>query len=127
VSGARLWLGLAAGGALGTVARYALGGWVQRASGGTFPWGTCAINLLGCLAIGALAGYADRGGLLSPELRVTLLIGVLGGFTTFSSFGLETFRLLADGDLARAAAYVGLTNGAGLFAVWFGYRVLGRL
>ena len=124
MNGPQAWLGLAAAGALGTLLRYALGGWIQSATGGTFPWGTCAINVAGCLAIGALAAYADRGGLLLPALRTGLTIGLLGGFTTFSSFGLETFRLVADGDWGRAAGYVALTNLGGLAAVWLGYRAL---
>lgn len=118
------WLWLAAGGAAGTLLRYALGGWIGRATGGTFPWGTLAINVAGCLGIGALAGLLDRGGLLSPVLRMTLMVGVLGGFTTFSSYGLETFRLLADAQWAAAAGYVLLSNGLGLAAVWLGHQVL---
>jgi len=127
VSAAPTWLGVAVGGALGTLLRYALGGWIQHASGGTFPWGTFAVNLSGALAIGALAGYVDRGGALTPAWRTALQIGVLGGFTTFSSLGLETFRLVQDGDWSRAALYVGMTNGLGLAAVFAGYRAFARL
>ena len=124
MSSGATWLGIALGGACGTLLRYMLGGWIQHASGGTFPWGTFVINVSGCAAIGAIAAYVDRGGLLSPALRMALQIGVLGGFTTFSTFGLETFRLIADGDLVRALWYVGATNTLGLFAVWLGYRLL---
>lgn len=118
------WLWLAAGGAAGTLLRYAVGGWIGRATGGTFPWGTLVINVTGCLGIGALAGLLDRGGLLSPVLRMALMVGLLGGFTTFSSFGLETFRLLADAQWGAAAAYVLVSNSAGLAAVWLGHRVV---
>ena len=70
-----------------------------------------------------LAGYADRGGFLSPVPRMVLMAGLLGGFTTFSSFALETLRLVADAQWLRAAGYVGLTNAGGLTAVWAGYRL----
>jgi CrcB protein len=122
--GFRGWIALAACGALGTLCRYALGGWIARATGGTFPWETMTINLLGCLAIGAIAAAVDRGAAIPPATRVAIMVGFLGGFTTFSSFGLETFRLLADAQWPRALAYVGLTNVGGLAAVWAGYRVL---
>jgi CrcB protein len=118
------WLWLAAGGAAGTLLRYAVSGWIMRATGGTFPWGTLAINAAGCLGIGVLAGLLDRGGLLSTVLRMSLMVGVLGGFTTFSSFGLETFRLLADAQWGAAAAYVLLSNASALASVWLGHRVI---
>ena len=127
MSGAATWLGVALGGALGTLLRFALGGWVQHASGGTFPWGTFTINVVGALAIGSLAAYADRGGALPSAWRIALQIGVLGGFTTFSSFGLETFRLVQDGDWTRAALYVAGTNVLGLAAVFAGYRLIERI
>jgi CrcB protein len=122
--GVRGWLLLAGCGALGTLCRYALGGWIARATGGTFPWETCAINLLGCLAIGVIAGAVDRGAMIPPVTRVAIMVGFLGGFTTFSSFGLESFRLLAGAEWGRALAYFGLTNVGGLVAVWAGYRAL---
>jgi len=123
VSGtAATWLGVAAGGAVGTLLRFGLGGWIQHGTGGTFPWGTFAINVLGALAIGAVAAYAERGGALPAAWRIALQVGVLGGFTTFSSFGLETFRLMQDGDWGRAALYVIGTNVLGLLAVIAGYR-----
>lgn len=121
------WLLVALGGALGTLLRFALGGWVHHATGGTFPWGTFGINVLGALAIGALAAYADRGGALPVASRIALQVGVLGGFTTFSSFGIETFRLVQHGEWPRAAGYVLGTNVLGLAAVWIGYRVIERM
>ena len=81
-------------------------------------------DLLGCLAIGVIAGAVDRGALIPPATRVAVMVGFLGGFTTFSSFGLESFRLLAGAEWGRALAYFGLTNVGGLAAVWAGYRVL---
>jgi fluoride exporter len=120
------WIGIALGGAIGTLARWGLGGFIQHVSGGTFPWGTLVINVVGCAAIGALAAFTDRGGFLTPAWRMALQIGVLGGFTTYSTFGLETFRLVNAGDMGRAAAYFGLTSMGGFVAVWLTYRLVER-
>ena len=117
---------LAVAGAVGTLLRYGLAAWIGRAAGDGFPWGTCAVNLLGCLAIGALAAWVDRNA-LPPGLRLALTVGLLGGFTTFSAFGLETFRLIEGTRWGLAASYVGVTNIAGLAAVWIGYRALSFL
>jgi len=122
--GLRGWIALAVCGALGTLCRYVLGGWIARSTGGTFPWETCAINLSGCLVIGAIAAAVDRGVMISPATRVAIMVGFLGGFTTFSSYGLESFRLLAEAEWGRALGYVALTNVGGLAAVWAGYRAL---
>ena len=115
---------IALGGAGGTIARYAVSGWAQRLTGGAVvPVGTLTVNVAGCLLIGVL-GFALSGAVLvREEYRVALLVGVLGGFTTFSSFGYETLSLLNDGQVGRAAANVLLNNGAGLVAVWLGYRL----
>ncbi len=113
---------IGAGGCIGSICRYGLAGAVQRLSPeAIFPWGTVAVNLLGCLCIGGLAGLADTRHLFSPESRAFLFIGVLGGFTTFSTFGLETFNLLHDGDLPRALGNALLQVTLGLFCVWLGY------
>lgn len=111
------------GSGLGGVCRYALGGWVQRLGNGSFPLGTLAVNLIGCLLIGFLTASLSGRVLLREEYRVALIVGVLGGFTTFSAFGMETFALLNDGQFARASANVLLSVGAGLAAVWIGYRM----
>ncbi|MCK6456686.1 MAG: fluoride efflux transporter CrcB [Phycisphaerae bacterium] len=110
------------GSGVGGVCRYALGGWVQRATGSLFPVGTLAVNLLGCLVIGALAARFAGPQLVRPEIRLGLLIGVLGGFTTFSSFAFETLSLVNDREFGRAALNLLLTNALCLTAVWFGYR-----
>lgn len=103
--------------------RYALGGWTQRFADGSYPFGTFVVNVLGCLLIGFLsAGFSARW-LVREEYRIALLVGVLGGFTTFSTFGMETFSLLNDGQYARAAANVAASVMIGLFAVWAGYRL----
>src|SRR5690606_40751842 len=97
------------GGAVGSIARHLLATWtMQAAAPQKFPLGTFAVNLLGCLAAGLLAGLAERhpGG-LSPELRLLLFTGLLGGFTTFSAFGLETAQLLRRGEWLVATGYAG--------------------
>jgi CrcB protein len=112
------------GGFLGSIARYLLGGAVHRlVQAPVFPFGTLLVNVSGCLAIGVLGSLADLRGILSPEARVFLLIGVLGGFTTFSSFGYETFQLLRDGETLPALLNVALQLGLGLGAVWAGNAV----
>jgi CrcB protein len=114
-----LVLFVAVGGALGAVARYGLSGWVQSVAGGTFPWGTLVVNLLGCF----LLGFAFRVlqlSAVSPALRGAVTVGFLGAFTTFSTFGLETVGLLQDGRWARAVAYVGGSVAVGLVAVLAG-------
>ena len=111
---------VAVGGALGAVARYALGGWIHRYVS-AFPAGTMTINVLGCFVIGGVLYLTVDRPTLSPEMRVFLAIGVLGGFTTFSTFGYETFALLRDGAMMPALVNVGLSVVLGLVAVWLGH------
>jgi CrcB protein len=113
-----LWVFL--GGGTGSVARFLLSGVVQRASGGTFPWGTLAVNLLGCYFIGTLWSLSGRVS-IPFTCSVFLFAGVLGGFTTMSSFGLESFSLFHDGAWRWAVMYILLTNilGLGLTAAGF--------
>ena len=112
---------VALGGAVGSVARYKLSGLVlHHTIDWRFPAGTFTVNVLGCLVAGVLAGLAEKHDLLSPEARLMLFTGVLGGFTTFAAFGLETMHLLKRGDLAVAAANVVLSVVAGLAALWLG-------
>jgi len=94
------------GGGCGSVGRYLVALWAARSFGATFPWGTLMVNVAGCFIIGVIATLADEGGTLGPDTRVFLVVGVLGGFTTFSSFSLETWRLLEASELVRAALYV---------------------
>jgi CrcB protein len=91
------------GGAFGTGARYLLGGWAQRALGTTFPWGTLIINSLGSFCIVVIMYLGVQRGLLSPSMRVVLTTGVMGGFTTYSTFNYETIRLMQDGSLGLGA------------------------
>jgi CrcB protein len=120
------WLFVAGGGALGSVLRYALQGWVQRATGVLFPVGTLVANVLGCLIIGVLAAALAGPVLIREEYRIGLMVGILGGFTTFSSFGLETFNLANDRQFGLAAANVVVSCTLGLAAVWIGYRLAER-
>ena len=102
--------------------RYALGGGVHRLlPQSTFPHGTLSVNLLGCFLVGVLGGLADSRQVFTPELRTFLFIGLLGGFTTFSTFGYETVTLARGGEYLRAAANVGAHVVVGLTLVWFGY------
>jgi len=112
---------VAAGGALGSVARYALSTFVLRATGSLFPVGTFVVNVVGCLVFGVIAGAAEQRIALAPEARAFLLIGVLGGFTTFSSYAFESVTLLRDGQFAAAAVNIVGQVVAGLFGLWIGY------
>jgi CrcB protein len=112
------------GGFLGALARFGLSGLVHRKFPlTTFPFGTLGVNLLGCLLIGVITGFAESRQLFSPEFRIFALIGVLGGFTTFSTFGYETFVMLKDDKYLLAVANVGLHVILGLALVWLGYAI----
>ena len=112
------------GGFLGSVFRYALSGLVHRlAPFAAFPYGTLAVNVTGCLAIGVLCGLTESRQIVGPDLRLFLLLGLLGGFTTFSTFGYETMALLRDSEQLRAATNVLMHVFAGLSAVWLGYSL----
>jgi fluoride exporter len=108
------------GGALGAAARYQLGGWATRAFGSAFPWGTLLVNLMGGFLIGLL--FARAGG---EPARLLLGVGLLGGFTTFSAFSLETIQLLERGTNVSALAYVAASVTGALLATWAGLT-LGR-
>ena len=101
-----LILPIAAGGALGAVARFLVSGGVQRLAGGGFPWGTLAVNAIGGFVMGLIVEASARSLSLSLEWRAFLTTGVLGGFTTFSAFSLETALLLEKGQMMTAALYV---------------------
>lgn len=115
------------GGFIGSIGRHLLASTVQQwLQNSSFPYGTTAVNILGCLAIGSLNGLAETRQLFSTEVRVFLLIGLLGGFTTFSTFGYETLSLIRDSQIGTAFANVGIQVIVGLFAVWVGYVVVSR-
>jgi len=116
-----LFIGVA--GLLGTLARYGLSGLVARRFGETFPTGTLVVNVVGCFFAGALVYLLQERFVVNPEIRIAAMIGFLGGFTTFSSFGLQTFTLLKDGEFGFAALNVVASNVLGLLTVWAGYTV----
>lgn len=110
---------IAAGGAAGALLRYAVSGWVQQQLGASFPWGTLAANLIGCFMIGFLWAWAERA-LFSPEVSAFIFIGVIGAFTTFSTYSLETLNLLRDGEAFLAAGNVLVSTAFGLLCVFGG-------
>lgn len=111
------------GGFIGSAARYALGGWLLHLTAQEkFPYGTFAVNVAGCLVVGVLAGLAEKHALFGPGTRLFLFTGLLGGFTTFSAFGLETMFLLRRGEPWVAALYVAGSVLLGLVAVWVGIK-----
>ena len=114
------------GGFLGSVARYLLSTAVGAGAAGrtVFPAGTLTVNVLGCLVIGACAAFGARTIPWTDSARLFLFTGVLGGFTTFSAFGYETFALARDGRWGFAAANVALQLVCGLLAVAAGYRII---
>jgi CrcB protein len=116
-------LQLALAGAVGTLARYWLGGVVQRLCGESFPWGTLVINVSGCLLFGFVWVLAEDRLLLSPQTRIVILTGFMGAFTTFSTYAFETTQMLADSEWLRAAGNLALQNVLGLAAVLLGFAV----
>jgi fluoride exporter len=119
---------VALGGALGSVFRYLFSSWTQTVSKSIdFPYGTLAVNLIGCFVIGFLAQLAENRGVFTSESRVFVFIGILGGFTTFSSFGNDTINLLRDGERWNALANVGANVIFGLILVWLGRMVAYRI
>ncbi len=128
MSGFLTWFAVAAGGALGSLARYWVTGAVASLTGPRFPYGTLLINVLGSFVIGAVAGVTltpARMG-MHPDVRIFLMVGICGGFTTFSAFSLQTLELLQTGDTAAAMLYIAASVVLCLAFVWFGWY-LGRL
>ena len=110
------------GGLVGSIFRYQIGRWILDISkDATFPYANLTVNVVGCLLIGLLFGLAENREFLTPNLRALLVVGMLGGFTTFSTFGYETFNLIRVGLLPQAIANVGLQVTLGLAAVWLGF------
>lgn len=117
------YLSIAVGGALGSVARYWVSGFVAERAGMVFPWGTLLVNVSGSLAIGFFAALTDPEGrfLVSPTFRQFVMLGIFGGYTTFSSFSLQTLNLARDGEWLAAGANAVLSLVACLVAVWLGH------
>jgi CrcB protein len=113
-------------GAIGTLTRYGLQGFVQARTGGTFPYGTLLINLSGCFLLGLIGQFTLNRMVISPELRMAIAVGFFGGFTTFSSFGWETAKMLEDGEWAPATAYVAASVVVGLLLSVAGIKLANK-
>ncbi len=122
-----IWVSI--GGALGTVARYWLSGIAANHFGETFPWGTMLINILGSFVIGFFATITGPDGrmFVATETRQFAMVGLCGGFTTFSSFSLQTLNLARDGETMWALANIGLSVALCLVAVWIGHVAAANL
>jgi fluoride exporter len=122
------WLLVALGSAMGGVARYGTGLWAQSYVGALFPWGTLIVNILGSLVIGLMAGLTAADGPFpaGANLRLFVMVGLCGGYTTFSAFSLETLALMQAGAWAKAGLYILLSVTACLAAVWLGQLAIVR-
>jgi fluoride exporter len=113
-------------GAMGTLARYGLQGIVQIRLGSTFPYGTLLVNLSGCFLLGLVGQFTMNRMVISPDWRVAIAVGFFGGYTTFSSFGWETAKLLEEGAWLRASVYVSASVVAGLLLTVAGIRIANK-
>jgi fluoride exporter len=113
-------------GAAGTLCRYGLQGLIQTRAGSTFPHGTLIVNLTGCFFLGLIGQFTLNRMVISPDWRMAIAIGFFGGYTTFSSFGWETAKMLEDGEWLRATTYVGASVIAGLLLSVVGIRLANR-
>jgi len=115
------------GGFMGALLRYSVSGLIQNLSKSmSFPYGTLVVNLLGCLLIGALSQVAEIRGVISPEARSFIFIGLLGAFTTFSTFGNDTVSLFREGENLLSYINIGLHLVLGLSAVWLGQSLVSQ-
>ncbi len=114
---------LALAGAAGTLARYWLGGLVQRLTGEGFPWGTLVVNALGCLLFGFFWTLAEERMLISGQMRIVVLIGFMGAFTTFSTFAFETRQMLSETEWLRGLGNIALQNVLGIAAIGLGFMI----
>jgi len=117
------WLWVAIGGAAGSVLRYGTTIAVQRWTQSSWPWATFAVNILGSFLIGWLAYMVVGRGAISVQTRLIVMVGLLGGFTTFSTFSLDTLRLIQEGGWRAAAANAVLSVAGGLIAAWAGFNI----
>src|SRR5713226_4784709 len=113
-------------GAIGTLARYGLQGVVQIRLGSTFPYGTLLVNLTGCFLLGLIGQFTMNRLVIPPDWRIAIAVGFFGGYTTFSSFGWETAKMLEEGAWFRASAYVGASVVAGLLLSVAGVRLANK-
>lgn len=120
----KMLLAVALGGALGAVARYKTIGWVAHLMGHGFPWGTLAVNVLGSFAMGALVELGALKLNLSPELRAFLAVGLLGAFTTFSTFSLDVATLWERGAFMATGAYIAASAALSILALFAGLSIV---
>jgi CrcB protein len=113
-------------GAIGTLARYGLQGVVQVRAGGAFPYGTLLVNLSGCFLLGLIGQLTMNRMVVSADVRMAIAVGFFGGYTTFSSFGWETAKMLEDGEWLRASTYVSASVVAGLLLSVAGIRLANK-
>jgi CrcB protein len=111
------------GGFVGSVLRYWLALFIGRPVNSSFPFGTFTVNIIGCLLIGVIAGFSERGTILSPEIRILLTAGFCGGFTTFSAFSYESISLLREGELVYVGANVVLSVSLGIVSTYIGLLI----
>jgi CrcB protein len=114
------YLLIALGGGAGAMARYGLSFWIQERASGTFPYGTFIVNITGCLIMGLVMARLNEGGPVSVNWRYLVPVGFIGGYTTFSAFEFETFRLLEQGLPLVGLGYVVSSVVVGYLAVWIG-------
>ena len=112
------------GGGVGSIIRYMAGLYVHRYFPSTFPWGTLAVNVLGCFLIGLFMGLSDRSTSLDPNWRLLLVVGFCGGFTTFSALSMESIDLLQNNQAMTAFLYIGLSVVVGLSATLTGFLLM---
>lgn len=115
------WIALA--GAVGTVSRYAVAGWAQKLGGARFPWGTLAVNMIGCFLFGLIFALAEERFVLSSRVRIIFLTGFMGAFTTFSTFGFETAGMVRDGQWTLALTNLAVQNIGGVVFVLLGFAL----
>ncbi|MBX4909750.1 MULTISPECIES: fluoride efflux transporter CrcB [Rhizobium] len=118
---------VAVGGAIGSVLRYFVGQWALRLLGPAFPWGTLAVNVVGCFVIGVFAELVARKFNASVELRLLLITGFLGGFTTFSAFSLDAISLFERGEAVAGGLYIAASVGLSMAAVFAGLAIMRAL
>ena len=119
----RIIIAIGLGGAFGSIMRYLVSGWVQRMANIPFPVGTLSVNIIGSLVLGLLTGLGENAGVFSPTTRAFLLIGLLGGFTTFSTFAYETTALTRDSQFLAALINIITQVTTGFIAAWLGYKI----
>lgn len=118
-----VYLYIAAGGALGAVARYLLSTWLNNRSVQAFPYGTFVVNLVGCFFLGLFYALSLEKSVINPQTRPMITVGFLGAFTTFSTFSLETLNILKEGNMGIGLFYIGSSVFLGLISVWLGTGV----